>query len=296
MRRNLKWVILAILLLPLVVAAVVLLVDSGGSELSLGLGKKVGLVRIDDAIFSSRFQAEQLRSFREDESIAGVLVEVNSPGGAIVPSQELYRELMRYRRHGKPLVVSMGSVAASGAYYLASAADRIFANPGTITGGIGVFIRVSRVDGLLEKLGVEITTLKAGKYKDIGNPHREMTPKERRLLQGMLDDFHNQFVQDVCEGRRGLDCDSVRALADGRVFTGRQAVELGLIDTLGTSQDALAYLRNSVGVGKNAGVVEKERRRPLLERLLPETFTNSAGFITTLLYPSGIYYLYDISQ
>jgi protease IV len=155
--------------------------------------KKIGLVRIVDIIYSSENYVWQLEELRKDKSIGGVLLRIESPGGAVAPSQEIYKEILRYRQDDKPLVVSMGNVAASGGYYIACPAMKIFANPGTLTGSIGVIFRFPQYYKLLDKVGIKMETIKAGRNKDIGSPHREMTKEERTLLQGLIDDTHEQF-------------------------------------------------------------------------------------------------------
>jgi protease-4 len=252
----------------------------------------VGLVRIDDIIISSERSVEQLREYRDDSRVAGVVLRLDSPGGAVAPSQEIYREVLRFRSSGKPIVASMGSVAASGAYYVACAADCIFASPGTITGSIGVLLRLSRWYRLFGKIGIETETIKSGKYKDIGSPAREMTPEERRHLQGLIDDTYEQFVTDVAAGR-AREADSVRALADGRVYTGRQALAVGLVDTLGGLQDAVQYVRDRTGLPAKAKVCERRARRPFWWDLASlDLLRRGAATVERTLYPAGIYYLY----
>jgi protease-4 len=204
----------------------------------------------------------------------------------------MYRAVQRFSTSGKPVIASMDNVAASGAYYLCSACDRIFANPGTITGSIGVRMRLSRMHRLFDKVGVEFETLKAGEYKDAGSPYREMTPEERRYLQEVLDDIHAQFIEDV-GAARSMGVDSLRGLAEGQIFTGRQALACGLIDTLGGYEDALAYARETAGLPADARVLEKHSKRPLWWQLLSGRLGGMAGAVDRVLYPGGIYYLYD---
>lgn len=292
MKPAVKWTIFSIILLPVVLALVILLVSWSVGDAMPGTSGKIGIVRISDIILDGEEKSEQLREFFDDASIAGVVVRINSPGGAVAPSQELYREMMRYRESGKPLVVSMDNIAASGGYYIASGAGTIFANPGTLTGSIGVIMRLTRYDKLFDKIGVDFITLKAGRLKDIGNPSRAMTPEERKVLESLLNDTHEQFIADVAAGRN-IAVDKIRPVADGRIFTGAQALEAGLVDTLGTLSDALDYCKMLSGLPSTAKVHEKKPHVPLLKQLLSETMAGTGTLLRNPLPPSGIYYLFD---
>ena len=182
----------------------------------------------------------QFRKARQDDSVQAVLLRVNSPGGSAAATQEAAAELQKLKDLGKPVVVSMGDTAASGAYWLAAYGDKIYANPSTITGSIGVYMSYYDVQGLSEKLGVREEKIKSGPHKDIFSPFRPMTEEERQLTQNMVDDMYEQFVAVVAE-QRHMDGEKVRSLADGRVFTGVQAKEAGLVDELGNYYDALGY-------------------------------------------------------
>ena len=182
----------------------------------------------------------QFRKARQDDSVQAVLLRVNSPGGSAAATQEAVAELQKLKDSGKPVVVSMGDTAASGAYWLAAYGDKIYANPSTITGSIGVYMSYYDVQGLSEKLGVREEKIKSGPHKDIFSPFRPMTEEERQLTQNMVDDMYEQFVAVVAE-QRHMDGEKVRSLADGRVFTGVQAKEAGLVDELGNYYDALGY-------------------------------------------------------
>jgi protease-4 len=206
-----------------------------------------------------------LRTSAEDPNIKGVVLRINSPGGQAAASQEIYREVMRVRNAGKPVVASIGDVAASGAYYVASAADKIISEPGAMTGSIGAFFTIPQLSDLLEKLGIEYVIIKGGKFKDIGSPYREITPEEKELLQDMIDDVHDQFINDVAAGR-GLDVEAVREIADGRILTGRQAKELGLIDEYGNLYDAIDLAAEMAGVESPA--ITEFHRATLLSELL----------------------------
>jgi protease-4 len=193
---------------------------------------------------------------------------VESPGGAVTPSQEIYRELLRLRDK-KPLIASLGEVAASGGYYVASACSMIVANPGTITGSIGVIMgTMYNVQGLLEKLGIKGTVIKAGTYKDIGSSLRDMSPEERQILKSMLDDVHKQFIAAVAAGRK-MDEAAVRELADGRVYSGEQAQRLGLVDQIGNFQDAISLAGEKAGIiGEPRLIRAQSRKRSWWQQLL----------------------------
>lgn len=241
--------------------------DDETYEVSTGAGERIALIELDEPIFESEEFIRQLKKYRDRASIKAVVLRLNSPGGAVAPSQEIFDEVKRTRDSGKPVVVSMSSVAASGAYYIACGANQIVANPGTITGSIGVISEFTNFKGLLDKIGIENTTIKSGKYKDAGNPSRPMTEDERQQLQTLIDDVYGQFVADVAQGRK-LSEDSVRTLADGRIFTGRQAYALGLVDTLGTLETAIRIAGNLGKIVGEPKVVREKKRATLFERLM----------------------------
>jgi len=207
-----------------------------GNE-SMPWGEGVGLVEVEGVILDSRETVRQLIDFEKDERVRAVVLRVDSPGGVVGPSQEIYAEVKRLSSK-KKVVVSMGSLAASGGYYIAAPASEIIANPGTITGSIGVLMKISNIEELLGKVGVKAYTLKTGKYKDSGSPLRVMTSNDKKMLEGVIYSAHNQFVRAVADGRR-LPVNEVRIIADGRIFTGEQALPLKLIDRIGTYQDAV---------------------------------------------------------
>ena len=201
-------------------------------------GPKVAVVELEGIILDGSAVVRELRERGDDASIKAVVVRVNSPGGVVAPTQEIFTAIQRVRKGGKPVVASLGAVAASGGYYVATAADRIYANPGTLTGSIGVIMQMANLEGLLKKVGVEYVVVKAGSYKDVGNIARAMSPEERRMLQALLDDVYSQFVDAVAEGR-GLDRKEVLAFADGRIYSGQQALGLKMVDELGGFEDAV---------------------------------------------------------
>ncbi|MBN2621010.1 signal peptide peptidase SppA [candidate division WOR-3 bacterium] len=209
-------------------------------------GGQVGVIEIYNVITTSKFVVENIKTFSGDPSIKAILVRVDSPGGGVAASQEIYEELRR-AKETKKVVVSMGAVAASGGYYVALPADVIVANPGTITGSIGVIMEFPVFERLLEKIGIEFEVVKSRDHKDIGSPFRRLDNEERALLKNVIMDVYDQFVTATVDAR-GLPRDSVLKYADGRIITGRQAFELGFIDTLGTFSDAVDITGDLVGI------------------------------------------------
>lgn len=207
----------------------------GGAPL---FGPRVAIVELEGLIADTDDLVRDLRQLRDNPSVRAVVIRINSPGGVVGPTQEVHDALRRLHDAGKPVVASLGAVAASGGYYAAVAADQIYANPGTLTGSIGVIMQLANVDTLLKKVGVEFVVVKAGQFKDIGNPARPMTPEERRVVQALLEDVHGQFIDAVAKGRK-LDRSAVVQFADGRVFSGTQALGLKMVDALGGLEDAV---------------------------------------------------------
>lgn len=240
---------------------------------SLPIGQKVGVVKIRGAITASEPIIEHLKAYREDNSVKAIVLRVNSPGGGVAPSQEIYAEV-RKTVETKPVIVSMGSVAASGGYYVAAPATRIVANPGTITGSIGVIMEFTNIQELLDKIGLKTQVVKSGPYKDIGSPVRPMSKGDRRLLEKLIADVHQQFIEAVVLGRK-MDSEQVSALADGRIFTGRQAQEEKLVDELGNLQDAIRTAADLGGIKGKPRVVYPEPEEPgLLKYLIQESATH----------------------
>jgi protease-4 len=210
-----------------------------------------------------------LGEYRDDPSVRAVVLRIDSPGGVVAPTQEIFTAVRRLREAKKPVVASLGSIAASGGYYVAVSADRIFASPGTLTGSIGVVMQLANVEGLLKKVGVEYVVVKAGAYKDVGNFARAMTPEERRILQSLLDDVYDQFITAVAEGR-GLEPQAVRGFAEGRIYSGRQAQGLKMVDELGGLEDAIEAAAKMAGLPPKPKVLYPRRRFSLRELLRNE--------------------------
>lgn len=232
------------------------------------LGEKVALIRVTGVIIDSRDVIEELKKYAKDTSVKAIVIRVDSPGGAVAPSQEIYEEIVKIKEK-KKIVVSMGSVAASGGYYISAPADRIVANAGTLTGSIGVIMEIPNVAGLMEKIGVETQVIKSGRHKDIASVFKSLTPAEKKILQTVLDDVHDQFIRAVAEGR-GMKFEDIKDLADGRVFTGRMAKELGLVDELGNLQDAIMLAGRLTGIKGEPRVVYKKEKFSVLDMLKGE--------------------------
>jgi protease-4 len=225
-----------------------------------GLGGKIALIEVNGVIEGSDDVVRQVIKYQKDNTIKGIVLRVDSPGGGVAASQEIYDQLRKYKEDGKHVVVSMGSVAASGGYYISCASDSIVANPGTITGSIGVIFSFHVLDSLLNKVGVRLEVFKSGKMKDVGNYDREVTNDERKMLQSVIDDTYEQFVNVVADSR-GLEVDEVKSLADGSIYTGQQALDLGLVDKLGTLQDAISLAGEMCNLGDNPIVIKERRTR-----------------------------------
>jgi protease-4 len=230
------------------------------------VGQKVAVVELEGIIVQAEPIVRELNEHRENPSVRAVVIRVNSPGGVVAPTQEIYSAIQRLRKSGKPVVASLGSVAASGGYYVATAADRIYANPGTLTGSIGVIMQVANMEGLLKKVGVDFVVVKAGQYKDIGNFARAMTPEERRMLQSLLDDVYDQFVDAVARGRK-LDKATVESFADGRVVSGQQAKQLKMIDALGGLDEAIEGAATLAGLPPKPRLILPRKRFSLSDLL-----------------------------
>ena len=254
-------IVIGVLVLLLVVVSLSLVVFGK----NIPLRDRIALVRIEGPILDSQNAVEEIREYGKDSSVKAVLLRIDSPGGAVAPSQEIYSEVKKVAA-SKPVVVSMGSVAASGGYYIACPATRIVANPGTLTGSIGVIMEIPNIEGLLNKIGVKTEVIKSGKNKDIGSAFRAMKPEERKILQGVMDNVHEQFIRAVAEGRK-MKIEDVRAIADGRIFTGEQAVSEGLVNDLGTLEDATKIAAKLGGIKGEPEVVTKKDKFSFIDIL-----------------------------
>lgn len=231
-------------------------------------GDGVGFVEVKGPIIDSEETIKQLHDLKKKDNVKAVVLRIDSPGGVVGPSQEIYEEVRKLAVR-KKVVVSMGSVAASGGYYIAAPATKIFANAGTLTGSIGVLLKLSNIEGLMGKIGMKAFTLKSGRFKDAGSPVRAMTDEDRAVLQSVIDNLHGQFVKAVADGRK-LPVEEVRKLADGRVFSGEQAMALKLVDKLGTLQDAIEEAGKMAGIKGEPQLIYPPKKRKLLREMLVE--------------------------
>ena len=241
---------------------------------------EIALVRIQGVLMDSQNIVRQLSDYRHNPGVRGILLRIDSPGGAVAPAQEIYSEIMKLRADHKTVYASMGTVAASGGYYIACAADYVLANPGTLTGSIAAVMVFSNIEELANKIGVKPVIIKSGKYKDVGSPLRAMNPEERKLLQNVVDDVHQQFVQAVAKGR-GLSVSEVKEIADGRIMTGQQALKLKLIDEIGGLEKTLELLAKKIGVEGRPKVIEEKEKTPFFDWLLQSSL--SSRLIETLI-------------
>ena len=250
----------------------------------------IGVIELQGVMLSAEEVLADLAAFREDEGIKAVIIRIDSPGGAVGAAQEIYQDIQRTAKI-KPVVASMASVAASGGYYAALGANTIIANPGTITGSIGVIITFANLEKILDKIGYQDEVIKSGVNKDIGSMTRTMTPEERGLLQGMIDNVHDQFIQSVAENRK-LSLETVRPLADGRIYSGSQAKELGLIDRLGNFTDAIQQAMELAGIaGELPNLVYPEKSEFSIFDMLAGEKSQSALRILLRNGPSLLYQL-----
>ncbi|RPI17093.1 MAG: signal peptide peptidase SppA [Ignavibacteriae bacterium] len=243
-------------------------IKSGSSEhYSRGSGDKIALVEINDVIMSSETTVEQIKKYREDKSIKAIILRINSPGGGVAASQEIYEEVKKTRDGGKIIVVSMGSIAASGGYYIAVGSNHIVANPGTLTGSIGVIAQFYTIKDLADKLGIKENTFKSGNLKDAGNPFREMNDSDKAYFQDVVNNSFSQFI-DVVARERKMDKEKLMPYANGRVFTGLQAKEYGLIDELGTFEDAINITAKLAGIEGEPRIVRERKKFSIFEQII----------------------------
>ena len=220
-------------------------------------GERIGVVEIEGVISGSKDVTEDIVSFKEDPEIKGVILRINSPGGGVGPTQEIYREVIKLKDK-KKVYVSMGTACASGGYYIASAANRLYANPSTITGSIGVIMQLMTVEDVLKKIGLKSDTIKAGEFKDTGSPFRKMTPAEKEYMDGIVRNIYEQFMKDIAVGRK-MNIDVVRKLAEGRIYTGTMAKGVGLVDGIGNFYDTVDALKQDLKIKGKPVLVYAEK-------------------------------------
>lgn len=273
-------------------AAAYTLGNLSGGKRTLTLADKVGIVPIDGVITGSKDTIEQLETFGKDPSVKAVVLRIDSPGGGVAPSQEIFGAVLELKKK-KKVVSSLGSIAASGGYLVACAADRVVSNPGTITGSISAIMHFANAEELMKKIGIRATVIKSGKFKDIGTPTRGMTEEEREVLQDLVDDIYDQFLDSVAVHRK-LSKESLRAVADGRVFSGRKAMKLGLVDELGDMTAAVRVAGSLAGIQGEPDVVwPPKKRSSLFDILLQDVRAGLTRIVQERpAGPVGAHYLY----
>jgi len=269
---------------------IILLFAFSIKEPDFEFGEKVGVIEITGVIADAKNTIHNLKIFREEDSIKAIVIRIDSPGGAVGPSQEIFREI-RKTSSSKKVIASMGSIATSGGYYIAAGADGIVANPGTITGSIGVIMGFANYQELLRKIGLVPIVIKSGEYKDMGSPVRKMKEDEHKILQDLTKKIHRQFIMDIVEGRK-MDQAKVESLADGRIFTGEESKELGLVDRLGNVEDAIEWAGRLGGIkGKILTVYAKEKKFSLLRYIVD---SSTKALTSRIVDPSlSVDYLYS---
>jgi protease IV len=277
MSNTAKWIIGIIAVLVVLFGVFVLtllswILSDESDESMATSGEKIAVVELKEPIYSSEEIVRQFKKYRENKSVRAIVFRVESPGGGVAASQEIYEEVKKTRNAGRPVVVSMGSVAASGGYYVSCGATKIVANPGTLTGSIGVIFQFMHFEQLMNKWGIDETTMKTGKFKDSGSPFRKTTEEEKEYFNVLIGDVYDQFV-DVVAKERHLERNKVIQYADGRVFTGRQALEYGFVDTLGTMEDAVGMAAALGGIHGKPNVVKEMKKRTIIERLIGDAAT-----------------------
>jgi protease-4 len=268
----------------MVLAGLVLsVVFAGRGGSGLGLGGRIAILEVEGVITNDAALLEQIRAFRDDPSVKGYVVQINSPGGVVGSSQSLYEELRRVRvEDDVPIVASIGDVGASGGYYVALAADSIYALPGSITGSIGVIMEFPDASQLMDKVGLRMDVVKSAEHKDIGSPFRPITPADREILAALVRDVYGQFTEVVARERKIAPAE-VQRLADGRILSGRQAQQQGLVDRLGNLNDAISAAGRMAGLGDEPRTIRPDKPRvTLLDVLLGRGAT---GTLSRLIRP-----------
>jgi protease-4 len=246
----------------------------------------IGIVQLNGIILESESTIKKLRMLEDDPTVKGIIIHINSPGGAVSPSQEIFSEILRLKQY-KMIYASISSTAASGGYYVAVATDRLFANPGSMVGSIGVIIQTFNIEGLMDKLGIQSEVIKSGKNKDVGSIFRQMRPEEKALLENVVSDTHEQFINAVA-ANRSVPIAKIREIADGRVFTGNQAHAIGLIDQIASFRETAEQMRRDLEIEEKMKLVYPTDTEDLLESIID---LESLFGIRKLVGQAGLYYL-----
>ena len=286
MKQKRVLIIISVIVILFLLSVIVRIMMVGTSS----IGQKVAVLDITGIISKSDAPIKLIHAYRDDASVKALVLRINTPGGSVAPVQEIHRELTKLK---KPIVASMGGTAASGGYYIACAADTIVANPGTLTGSIGVIMQFTKMKGLYEKIGLEQQIIKSGQFKDAGSIFRDLTEEEKNVLQGTVDDVYNQFIDAIVESReKHLTRDEIVKLADGRIFSGKQAQTHKLVDKLGNLQDAIKVAGELGNIEGTPKIIRKQRKSSLLEQLLG--IKHNSQFDDILNFP-GVTFRYELS-
>ncbi len=256
--KKVFWLIIGLFVLLIVVSLLFVMLQK-----NLPLGERVALIRVEGMIVDSKDTIYEIKEYVKDPLIKAIVLRIDSPGGAVAPAQEIYEEIKKAVAK-KKVIASMGSIAASGGYYIASPATKIIANPGTLTGSIGVIMEIPNLEGLMSKLGIKTEVVKSGEKKDMASVFRGIKKEERAILQKVLDNVHDQFITAVAEGRK-MPYEDVKQLADGRIFTGEQALKVGLVDKLGNIEDAVQVAAELSGIKGEPVLISKKERFSLID-------------------------------
>ncbi len=298
MKKSTKWFLIiggsvfAFFIVMLIIGIVALF--KGGEDYEevtiSGKGGTLALIELSEPIVSSENTVRLLKKYRENSSVKGIIFRVETPGGGVAASQEIYEEVKKTRESGKPVVISMGAVAASGGYYISCGASKIVANPGTVTGSIGVITQFMHFNQLMEKIGVSSTTVKSGKLKDSGSPLRAFNEDDKKYFQEVVNDLYAQFVEVVSQ-ERNLPIEKVKQLADGRVYTGKQAYNVGLVDTLGTYEDAITITANLAGISGTPKLIKERKKEKLVDMFVGEAKSGINSLKQEMLYEPLVQYM-----
>ncbi|MFA5179827.1 MAG: signal peptide peptidase SppA [Syntrophales bacterium] len=294
MRRHpILFAFVLLIMMAMVFSAVVFSVSAiSGKRKSLLASEKVGVVTVAGVITDALETVQQLEDLGKDDSVRAVVVRIDTPGGAVAPSQEIYGAVRELKKK-KKVVASIGSIGASGGYLIACAADRTVANPGSITGSISTVMHLLNAEGLLSKIGLKPSVIKSGKYKDIGSPSREITAEEKALLQSVIDDMNDHFIDTIAADRK-MPREKVKAIADGRIFSGRQAMQAGLVDELGDMNHAIVLAGSMSGMKGRPEAIYSGKKKSYWDVL----FKNSLSALVSEwknqeARSAGAYYLYE---
>jgi protease-4 len=290
-RKIITFIIIPVCIILLFVLSLTLVQLFTQNNNVLTRDNSIAIIEVQGLIIDSRETIEQLQYIKEKESIKAVVLRIDSPGGVVGPTQEIYEEVKKLKKI-KPVIVSMGSVAASGGYYIAVPANKIFANPGTITGSIGVLMKLTNFEDLIKKVGIKSIVLKSGEFKDTGSPVRPLSIQDKKVLEGVIQSMYGQFVTAVAEGRK-IPVEQVKVLADGRIYTGEQAFNNKLIDKMGNLQDAVDEAAKIVGIKDKPEIVYPPKPKRSIFDILVEGV--SENLVKAFKAESGVREIFEFS-